>query len=109
MKEIPQQQNNGFSAFKFCEKSSSELGCFAFSIQLGLNRKPFAKNLNVKCKQITYHIMQITVNQIMQASLSNFKIITVTNYCEKKTNKGVPPTPPLSKIECIFDKFQVRI
>ena len=54
--------------------------------------------------------MQIPVNQIMQASLSNFKIITVTNYCEKKeNNKGVPPSPPLSKIECIFKKFQVRI
>ena len=53
--------------------------------------------------------MQITVNQIMQASLSNFKIITATNeftnYCEKKNNKGVPPAPPLSKIECIFKKI----
>ena len=48
--------------------------------------------------------MQITVNQIMQASLSNFKIITVTNYCEKKNNKGVPPNPPVSTIECIFKK-----
>ena len=45
---------------------------------------PFAKNVDVKWKQMTYHIMQISVNQILQASLSNFKIITVTNYCEKK-------------------------
>ena len=54
---------------------------------------PFAKNLDVKWKQITYdHTIQITVNQIMQASLSNFKIISVTNeftnYCEKKNNKN---------------------
>ena len=51
------------------------------------------------------HIMQITAYQIMQANLSNFNLITVTYYCEnnkKKYNKGVPPTPPLSKIECIF-------
>ena len=86
----------------------SQLDCYAFSIQLGLKRNTFCeKKLNVKWKQITYHIMQITVNQIMQASLSNFK--EFLSLIIVKNNKGVAPTPPLSKIECIFKKFQVRI
>ena len=63
------------------------------------------KKLNVKWKQITYHIMQITVNQIMQASLSNFKIITFTYYCEKKNNKGVPPTLHSLRLNVFFKKI----
>ena len=47
----------------------------------------------------------------MQASLLNFKTITITYFAKKKikNQKGVPQTPPISKIELFSKHFQVRI
>ena len=97
MKNITRQQNNGFWTFKFCEKVLTfflkPAGLFRLFYSAWSEKEHLLrKKLHVKWKQITYHTMQITVNQIMQSSWSNFKIIIVINYCEnEKNNKGVPP------------------